>query len=131
MTFKELENAYMHDMSYNNLQAWLMANHKKIFHKNTIQHENPFVCGFIQSIVNVFIDKTQYDYDIPTWLFQYMATHRARFITCVHDVYILEAKKQNTQGTYNDGYSISLDRFKGANPYFCEDEKGNLTLFLI
>lgn len=83
--FKDIEQAYMHDFSYDNIQDWLKANHNNVFYKNDIQHENPFVCGVAYGMVKALISSNICTEELPVWLHEYIEKNKDKLITCVDD----------------------------------------------
>lgn len=131
MTYSEIENAYMHNLGYTNMQDYLKDNHNTIFYKNDIKHESPFVCGVAYGMVKSFINSNIHTEEIPTWLHQYIADNKDRFITCVDDSAFKWAKdfaklvKKHVSVNCNSfaiGEDLFLDFFHGEYTFDPKEE---------
>lgn len=129
--FKDIEQAYLHDFKYSNIQSWLKDNHNNIFYSNKIQKENPFICGVVYGIIDALINSNIYMESTYDWLYTYAENNKTKIITCVDDSAIKWAKdfahKSNKYLSINcnkfiDGEALFLDFFHGEYMYSLKEE---------
>jgi hypothetical protein len=129
--FEHIEQAYMHNFGYDNIQDFLKDNHDNIFYKNHIQHESPFVCGVAYGMVKALINSNICTEELPVWLYEYIENHKIKMITCIDDSAIKWAKdfaklvKEHVSVNCNSfaiGEDLFLDFFHGEYTFDPKEE---------
>lgn len=129
--FEHIEQAYMHNFGYDNIQDFLKDNHDNIFYKNHIQHESPFVCGVAYGMVKALINSNICTEELPVWLDEYIEKNKDRLITCVDDSAFKWAKdfaklaKKHVSVNCNSfaiGEDLFLDFFHGEYTFDPKEE---------
>ena len=83
MEFKDIEQAYLYDFAYDNIQYYLKDNYDTFFYRNNNVHKaSPFVCGVLAGIMECYIREAK---DIPSWLYEFIGNNQDMLIDMCTD----------------------------------------------
>jgi len=117
LEFKDIEQAYLHDFAYDNIQQYLRDNHAKLFFKNNKVHKaSPFVCGVLAGIMECYIREAK---DIPSWLYEYIGNNQDMLIDmctdeCIDFAMYMEKYVDeffNIKHSFHVGKTLYIDRY--------------------